>query len=114
MITLYGIPQCDSVKKAQAWLNKHDLSFHFHDVRTTPLPHSLLLQWMQRIDKDTLINRRSTSWRQIPTVEQDATSENDIAKLLLRYPTVMKRPVLEANNKIMVGFDLLLYEKNLL
>lgn len=111
MVILYGIKQCDTVKKAKKWLESHHIHFQFHDVRTDGLDKSTLRQWIDDIGHEALINRRSTTWRSLTKDEQKALAGDDALRLLLSYPTLIKRPVLDIESCLLVGFDASRYEK---
>jgi len=103
---VYGIETCDQVRKARNWLRAQDVAFRFHDFRVDGLPQPLLERWMGHLPWDALINRRSTTWRQIDATRRasvvDQTSAID---LLLANPTLVRRPVLERGDRILIGFS---------
>ncbi len=108
--TIYGIPNCDTVRKARNWLEqvaqqRTDLSIDFHDVRTQPLTAVTLQQWLEQLGRDNLINKRSSSWRQLSTAQQQLGNDADAIALLQQFPTLMKRPLLALNQHLAVGFD---------
>jgi Spx/MgsR family transcriptional regulator len=108
MITLYGIKNCDTVKKARRWLDNNQQQYQFHDLRVDGLDSSTLSSWFKKVDKLILLNKRSTTWRQLSDSEKSDFSETNIKKLLLSNVTLIKRPVLEFNKQIHIGFS----EKN--
>jgi arsenate reductase len=103
---VYGIETCDQVRKARNWLRAQDVPFRFHDFRADGLAKALLERWMGHLPWDALVNRRSTTWRQIDATRRasvvDQTSAID---LLLANPTLVRRPVLESGNRILIGFS---------
>ncbi len=106
MITLYGIPNCDTVKKARTWLTDHGHDYVFHDFKKQGVPQPQIDQWLQAVGWETLINRKGTSWRQLDDATKagvtDATSAKAVAVL---QPSVIKRPVVEwADGTVTVGF----------
>ncbi|WP_127347906.1 Spx/MgsR family RNA polymerase-binding regulatory protein [Pseudidiomarina mangrovi] len=108
--TIYGIPNCDTVRKARNWLEQAvqqypQLQIVFHDVRSEPLSAATLQQWLAHIGRDNLLNKRSTSWRQLSAAEQHINSDQQAVELLQRYPTLMKRPLLAINGHYCVGFN---------
>lgn len=108
--TIYGIPNCDTVRKARNWLDQAlpqypQLTAEFHDVRSQPLTTATLQQWLSAIGRDNLLNKRSTSWRQLSAEQQQVTSDADAINLLQQFPTLMKRPLLAINQHYCVGFD---------
>ncbi len=105
MITLYGIKNCDTVKKARRWLDDNQQQYQFHDLRVDGLDSEKLSSWLTQIDKMALLNKRSTTWRQLPDADKSNLSDSNIKKLLLNNVTLIKRPVLEFNKKIYTGFS---------
>lgn len=105
MLTLYGIPNCDTCKKARKWLDANSITHHFHDVRADGLDMPMLTRWARHVGWQKLLNTRSTTWRQIPETERRDINEEHALKLMLANPTLIKRPVLESGNKVMVGFS---------
>ncbi|MEY3017429.1 MAG: hypothetical protein RL336_564 [Pseudomonadota bacterium] len=105
MTTLYGIPNCDTVKKARIWLEQHSIDFTFHDFRKDGLEASTVKAWCARIDWETLVNKRSTSWKKIDEATRNNLCRDNVAALLVAYPTLIKRPVLDNTNILAVGFN---------
>jgi len=105
MLTLYGIKNCDTVKKARRWLEENNVEYQFHDFRSDGLESKTVAQWLEVIGKDTLINRRSTTWKQLSDAERQQADGNDAAALLVAHPTLIKRPVLAAGKTLQVGFN---------
>jgi Spx/MgsR family transcriptional regulator len=107
MTTLYGIPNCDTVKKARAWLTAQGVDHRFHDFKRDGVPAAALAQWLQRAGRDTLINRKGTTWRQLSDAQREAVVDDaSAAALLSAQPSVIKRPVVEwADGRLTVGFD---------
>ena len=114
MHTLYGIKNCDTVKKAKQWLEQNNIAYQFHDFRADELTSSQLSDFVSRVDWSTLLNRSSTSWRQLSIEQQsDLTAEKAIA-LMLANPTLIKRPVLDTGDKLIIGFKVDHYKTELL
>jgi arsenate reductase len=111
MTVVYGIPNCDTVKKARRWLEKNSIDYSFHDFRKQGLTRSTLDGWCKKINWDVLLNRRGTTWRKIPEQERDGINKTRAIKLMLDNLTLIKRPVIEHGNKIVVGFDEQTYRK---
>lgn len=107
MIHIYGIPNCDSVKKALEWCKQQKLEYTFHDFKREDIAPGKLKAWFKAIGLDILLNKKSTTWRGLTQEEQVATSSEKGALLLLKEKTsIIKRPVVEwMNGKITVGFD---------
>jgi arsenate reductase (glutaredoxin) len=105
-VVLYGIENCDQVRKARQWLRARGVPFRFHDFRADGLDPSLLAGWMTHLPWDSLLNRRGLAWRQM-TLQQRATvvDQSSASELMLSMPTLVKRPVLRAGDRIVVGFS---------
>lgn len=104
MITLYGIKNCDSVKKARKWLEENKLDYCFHDFRSDGLSPDKVSAWINTIGWETLVNKRSTTWKALDeSVKQTMTAET-AAAAILASPTLIKRPLLDAKSQLMVGF----------
>ena len=104
-ITLYGIPNCDVTKKALGWYKKNNIQVVFHDYKSMGLTKEKLQQWCSEVGWERLLNKKSTTWRSLsPEVQEKVTTEKAAIALMLQYPTLIKRPVVEMNNKVLVGF----------
>ena len=112
MIKLYGIPNCDTVKKARTWLGAHDKVVEFHDFKKLGLSAELAQRWLQQTSWEQLINRKGLTWRSLPE-EQKAIASNAAAqRLMMEKTSVIKRPVLEQDGKLLhIGFDEASYNK---
>ncbi len=105
-VVVYGIDTCDQVRKARAWLRAQGVAFRFHDFRANGLDAALLARWMGHLPWDALLNRRGTSWRQLdPQRKASVVDQSSATELMLENPTLVKRPVLEAGDRIVVGFS---------
>lgn len=114
MITLYGIPNCDTVKKARLWLDQAGLSYHFHDFKKAGLDAATVAQWLAQVPWETLVNRKGTTWRGLPDDAKAAVTDAASATaLMLRQTSVIKRPVLCTETQVLVGFDPAAYDKTL-
>jgi len=102
---LYGISNCDTIRKARKWLTAKGADFQFHDFRKDGLEPKLLKQWVKQLGWETLLNRRGTTWRKLPEKTRDEIDENKAIKIMLESPTIIKRPVLVTGKKILVGFN---------
>jgi arsenate reductase (glutaredoxin) len=103
-ITLYGIPNCDTVKKARAWLDAQGLAYGFHDFKKTGVPAERLDRWMQQLGWEKLLNRQGTTWRKLDAAEQAEVKDAASARaLMLLQPSVIKRPVVEWDLDTTVG-----------
>jgi arsenate reductase (glutaredoxin) len=110
MITLYGIPNCDTVKKARAWLAARGLEHAFHDFKKSGVPEQALEAWLNTLGWEALVNRKGTTWRQLDPAAQAAVKDTASAKaLMLAQPSVIKRPVVAwggaHGHRTTVGFD---------
>lgn len=114
MHTLYGIKNCDTVKKARNWLDQHGIAYRFHDFRTDGLTPELLQHFTEHLDWNKLLNRSSTSWRQLSAKQQSDLTQEKAIQLMLTTPTLIKRPVLESGDKLMLGFKAENYQTELL
>ncbi len=110
MTTLYGIKNCDTVRKARKWLDAKDIEYRFHDMRSDGLDKKELSAWAKAVGWETLLNRRGTTWRQLPDSDKDGVDETRAIQLMLDNPTLIKRPVLVHQNGILVGFKPAEYE----
>lgn len=109
--TLYGIPNCDTVKKARTWLADKGHDFTFHDFKKQGLDQATVAAWLAELDWEVLINRKGTTWRGLPDARKAAITGKDAAlALMLEFPSVIKRPVLQGAGTISVGFSPALFE----
>ena len=110
--TLYGIPNCDTVKKARTWLQDHGIDFTFHDFKKQGLTPELVKAWLQDLDWTTLVNRKGTTWRNLPDERKAAIVDADSAlALMLENPSVIKRPVVQGAGLVTVGFSPAAFEE---
>jgi arsenate reductase len=105
MPTLYGIRNCDTVRKARRWLDDHGVVYAWHDLRADGLPGEMLDRWLDAVGDAVLVNRRGRTWRQLPEATRDGLDAAGLRSLLLEQPTLVKRPVLDDDGDIVVGFD---------
>lgn len=104
MLTIYGIPNCDTVKKARQWLNAAGLTHRFHDVRKDGLDAALLDGWIAAVGWDVLLNKNGTSFRKLPDVDKAGLDAARARALMLAEPAIIKRPVVDRDGAISVGF----------
>lgn len=104
MAVLFGIKNCDTVKKARQWLDKRAITYQFHDVRIDGLGDDQINHWLGKIAWQTLVNKRSTTWNQLSDETREHLDEDNVTQILLANPTLIKRPVLEYDGAIFVGF----------
>jgi arsenate reductase len=113
MIAVYGIKNCDTVKKARRWLDERSVGYRFHDVRTDGLGEATLGAWCDAVGWEALLNRKGTTWRKLPDAEKHISTTLDAVRLMLAHPTLIKRPVLVSGDTVLVGFDEALYQQRL-
>jgi len=112
MITLYGIPNCDTVKKARKWLEGQSVEYAFHDFRADGAHEKLFKGWLEQVSSIELINCRSTTWRQLSDEQCALLESGEGIDLLVEFPTLIKRPVLERDGVILsIGFKEEQYSK---
>ncbi len=104
---LYGIKNCNTVKSAIVWLNKNKIEFAFHDYKKLGITQAKLTEWCQQIGWESLVNKRGTTWRQLDEgIKKKITNEKAAIALMLEKTSVIKRPVVEKNGKVLLlGFD---------
>ena len=105
--TVYGIANCDTVRKARAWLQAQGVAYVWHDFKKQGVPAALLAQWLQQLGRDALINRKGTTWRQLDAAAQaGVTDDASAAALMLAHPSVIKRPLVDwGQGRVTLGFD---------
>jgi arsenate reductase (glutaredoxin) len=105
-LMMYGIPNCDSVKKAKDYLNQQGIEFVFHDFKKNGITVDVIQEWLVRIDLNSIINRKGTTWRALSEQEKLSCDQSESAlNLLCQKPTLIKRPVLVSDHFILVGFN---------
>ena len=104
-LTLYGIPNCDTVKKARTWLDAKGTAYTFHDYNKAGIDAASLKRWLGVVGKDTLVNTRGTTWRKLSEDERSNLSDARAIALMQAHPSVIKRPVLEGKDILLVGFN---------
>jgi len=106
MTTVYGIPNCASVKKARQWLDTQGVAHAFHDFKKQGVSRELLERWIAATDLNQLLNRKGTTWRKLSAEQQALAEDQDGAiNLMQQYPSLIKRPVLECQQQTLLGFD---------
>ena len=112
-ITLYGIPNCDTVKKARRWLDAEGIDYTFHDYKKSGVDSATLSSWIKTHGIDTIINKRGTTWRKLDESKRENLSDAKAVKLLLEHTSMIKRPILENGKITLVGFDQSRYQETL-
>src|SRR6195952_4666313 len=110
-ITLYGIKNCDTMKKARAWLDGRGLTYRFHDYKAEGITKEKLKHWCDELGWETLLNRAGTTFRKLPDADKAGLNERKALALMLAQPSMIKRPVLEVGTKLLVGFKPEIYAK---
>ena len=105
MTTLYGISNCDTCRKAKNWFNENRIIFDFFDFRKNELNQTKIETWIDSIGLDKLINRRGTTWRNLPDELRDQIHGPENVDVLNQFPILMKRPIIEIDDHFLVGFD---------
>ncbi|WP_445372478.1 ArsC family reductase [Methylomonas sp. HW2-6] len=105
MKVLYGIKNCDTVKKARALLDSRRIEYRFHDYRVDGLEQALLQKFVDALGVDAVLNQRSTSWRQLDDEQKRDLTPEKAVQLMLAVPTLIKRPILDDGRQLMVGFN---------
>lgn len=103
-IVIYGIKNCDTMKKARAWLDKHGVDYSFHDYKTEGIDKDRLVRWSKVAGWEVLLNRAGTTFRKLPDADKADLTEKKAMALMLAQPSMIKRPVLEIGGKLLVGF----------
>ena len=104
MITMYGIPNCDTIKKARNWLKDNDVNYDFHNYKKDGVPEKELSQWVKTVGWEVLLNKRGTTWRKLDDKTKDNINEKSAIKIMLDNPSIIKRPVIANGKTILVGF----------
>jgi arsenate reductase len=109
-LTIYGIKNCDTMKKARAWLDKRGVAYAFHDYKVAGIERARLEGWSKKVGWEALLNRAGTTFRKLPEEDKDGLTEKKAIALMLAQPSIIKRPVLERGSKLLVGFKPEVYE----
>ena len=104
-IILYGIKNCDNIKKSRKWLDKNSVEYSFHDFYINGINKPIIIEFLKNIEISLLINKRSTSWRKLSQEQKIISSRPKIIELLLKNPTLIKRPIVKTKSGYIVGFD---------
>ncbi|MFO8004185.1 Spx/MgsR family RNA polymerase-binding regulatory protein [Thioalkalivibrio sp.] len=104
-LVVYGIANCDTVRRARRELSAAGWQHHFHDLRKDGLDAALLDRWLAHVGWEALLNRRGTTWRRLPLETRDGVDASRARSLMLAEPTLIRRPVIEADGQVLVGWD---------
>jgi arsenate reductase (glutaredoxin) len=103
-VTIYGIKNCDTMKKARAWLDGHDVAYAFHDYKAAGISRGTLEGWARAVGWETLLNRAGTTFRKPPEADKDGLTEKKAIALILAQPSMIRRPVLDHGGALLIGF----------
>lgn len=109
-VTIHGIKACDSMKKARDWLDGHGVSYAFHDYKAVGVDRAMLEAWARQVGWETLLNRSGTTFRKLPDADKTGLTETKAIDLMLVQPSMIKRPVLDVDGRLLVGFKPEIYE----
>jgi arsenate reductase len=110
-ITIYGIKNCDTMKKARAWLDSHKISYSFHDYKSEGIDRARLATWAKQVGWETLLNRAGSTFRKLDDADKEKLTETRAIALMVAQPSMIKRPVLDLGGKLLVGFKPEIYAK---
>jgi arsenate reductase len=108
---MYGIPNCDTIKKARKWLDNNNIDYIFHNYKKDDVPEKQLRKWVKDKGWEVLLNKRGTTWRKLDEKIKNSITETSAVKIMLDNPSIIKRPVLEAGKVLLVGFKEDEYQK---
>jgi Spx/MgsR family transcriptional regulator len=111
-VTIYGIKNCDTMKKARAWLDSHGVSYAFHDYKSAGIESDRLKAWSDELGWETLLNRAGTTFRKLPDADKERLTESKALALMTAQPSMIKRPVLDLGRKRLVGFKPDIYARD--
>ena len=109
--TIFGIKNCDTMKKARAWLDGHGVDYAFHDYKAEGIDAAHLKRWAAEVGWETVLNRAGTTFRKLPDAQKTGLDERKAIALMLAQPSMIKRPVLQIGNRLLVGFKPEAYAK---
>ena len=110
-VTIYGIKNCDTMKKARAWLDGNGVTYRFHDYKTSGIARDRIERWAEKVGWELLLNRAGTTFRKLPEADKQRLTEGKVIELMAAQPTMIRRPVLEAGAMLLVGFKPETYRK---
>ena len=103
-VTLYGIRNCDTIKKARAWLETHGVAYEFHDYKLAGIDEARLRSWVRELGWERLLNRAGTTFRKLPDADKEGLDEDKAVALMLAQPSMIRRPVLDLGDRRLAGF----------
>jgi Spx/MgsR family transcriptional regulator len=104
MIKIYGIPNCDTIKKARKWLESHDIGYEFHDYKKLGVPENKLKNWVKQSGWEAVLNKRGTTWRKLDENIKNNIDPASAITIMLDNPSIIKRPILESGRTLIIGF----------
>lgn len=104
MVKMYGIPNCDTIKKARRWLDDHGVAYEFHDYKKAGIDEAMLTAWIGQLGWESLLNKRSTTWRQLDEAAKANLDEKQAIQIMLANPSIIKRPLLDDGKQLHLGF----------
>jgi arsenate reductase (glutaredoxin) len=110
-VTIFGIKNCDTMKKARAWLDKRGVAYAFHDYKTAGIARSMLENWAREVGWEMLLNRSGRTFRALPEKDREGLTDKKAIALMATQPSMIKRPVLDVDGRLLVGFMPEQYEK---
>lgn len=111
MCRIYGIKNCDSMKKAFTWLDERDISYEFHDYKKAGVPRERLVEWCRALGWKTLLNNKGSTWRKLTPEQQEISTQSKAIATMLEYPSIIRRPVVETpGGQLLIGFDPTIFE----
>lgn len=103
-VTIYGIKNCDTMKKAFAWLNENNIPYEFHDYKKSGAPQAILADWVEQLGWETVVNRKGTTWRKLDESVRNTMDEHSAIATMVAQPSLIKRPILIKGHQILAGF----------
>ena len=111
MVTLYGIANCDTIKRARRWLALRRVDYRFHDFRKDGLVESQLVGWAEELGWEAMLNRRGTTWRKLPEALRDGIDQQSAIRVMLDSPAIIRRPLLDTGERRVLGFSESIYQE---
>jgi arsenate reductase len=105
MIKIYGIPNCDTMKKARRWLEANGIEYDFHDYKKLGVPEKNLKNWVKHAGLEAVLNKRGTTWRKLDDAVKDSIDEATAIQVMINNPSIIKRPVIESGKQLLIGFN---------
>jgi arsenate reductase len=109
-VHLYGIRNCDTMKKALSWVSEHDIDYVFHDYKKEGVERSKLVEWCKAVGWKSLLNTKGTTWKKLTPEQQAVTAQGQAVVLMMENPSLIRRPVVEVQGQLLIGFDATLFE----